>query len=74
MTALKDEIRTAIRKLNLSKTTGPVSVSVKLLETLEEFGIDKITTLPDEIYDTGQILLHISKFVVIAVSKKPGAT
>ena len=58
---LKDEIWTAITKIKSSKATGPVSISVDLLEALEDYRIDKITTLLNEIYDTGQIPLDISK-------------
>ena len=38
-------IRAAMRKMRLGKATGPGSLSVELLEALEDFGIDKITTL-----------------------------
>ena len=47
---------------------------MKLLETLEDYGIDKITTLINEIFDTGQISPDFSKSIFIALLKKPGAT
>ena len=39
-----------------------------------ETGIDKIATLLNEIYDTGQFPPNISKSVFKALPKKPGAT
>ena len=65
---MKDEIRTAIRKMKLGKATGSDSVSVKLLEALEGNGFDKIATLPNEIYETGQIY----KSVFIALKRYQG--
>ena len=40
----KDEIREAIRKMTPGLATGPDSMSVELLEALEDYGINKITT------------------------------
>ena len=39
--------------MKLGKSTGPGSISVELLEALQVYGIDKITTLLNKIYDTG---------------------
>ena len=57
---MKDEIWAAIRKMKLGKATGPDSISVELLEALEDYGINKITTLLNEIY--------------VKREKSPGAT
>ena len=37
----------------MAKPTGPDSISVETLEALGDFGIDKIATLLNEIYETG---------------------
>ena len=66
---MKDEIRAALRK-----ETDPNSISVELLKALEDYGIDMITTLLNEIYDTGQVPLDMSKSIFIALPKKPRAT
>ncbi|GFN97983.1 dolichyl-phosphate beta-glucosyltransferase [Plakobranchus ocellatus] len=71
---MKDEIRAAIRKMKAGKATGPDKISVEMIEALEEFGIEKVTELLNEIYDTGQIPTDISKSIFIALPKKPGAT
>ena len=59
------------KKDEIGKATGLINVSVEL-EVLEDYGIDKIATLhnDNEICDTGQILLDISKSIFIAMPKK----
>ena len=42
---------------------------MKVLEALEDYGICKITTLLNEIYDTGQIPPDNSKSIFIALPK-----
>ena len=62
--------------MKLGKATGPDSITLELLEALEDYGIDKITTLLNEIFGTSQITPDISKsiHVFIALQKKPGTT
>ena len=70
---MKDALRAAIRKMKFGKATGPDSISVELLEALEDYGIHEITTLElIEIFDFGQIPPDISKSIFIALPKKPG--
>ena len=71
---MKDEVREAMRKMKTGKATGPNGLSIELIEALEEFGIEKVTTLLNEIYDTGQIPVDMSRSIFIALPKKPGAT
>ena len=71
---MKDEVREAMRKMKTGKATGPDGLSIELIEALEEFGIEKVTTLLNEIYDTGQIPVDMSRSIFIALPKKPGAT
>ena len=63
----KDEVREAMRKMKTGKVTGPDGLSIELIEALEEYGIEKVTTLLNEIYD-------MSRSIFIALPKKPGAT
>ena len=69
---MKDEIRAARRKMKPGKATGPDTISVEILDALEHYLIDKITTFLNEVYDTGQISPDMPKS--IALTKKPGAT
>ena len=57
--------------MKLGKTTCPDSVSVELLKS--DYRIVKITLL-NEINDTGQIPLDISKSIFIGLPKILGAT
>ena len=59
----KDEIR---------QIKSPDSISVELLETLEDNGIDKITKLLNEIYDIGQIPTDISKSIFLHCQRNQG--
>ena len=47
---------------------------MELLEAIEDYGIDRIATLLNEIYNTGQIPRDISKSIVRALPKKLRAT
>ena len=71
---MKDEVREAIRKMKTGKATGPDGLSIELIEALEEYAIEKVTTLLNKIYDTGQIPVDMSRSIFIALPKKPGAT
>ena len=68
------EVREAMRKMKTGKATGPDGLFIELIEALEEYGIEKVTTLLNEIYDTGQIPVDMSRSIFIALPKKPGAT
>ena len=70
---MKDEVREAMRKMKTGKATGPDGLSIELIEALKEYGIEKVTTLLNEIYDTGQIPVDMSRSIFIALPKKPGA-
>ena len=59
-----NEIRAAIRKMKLGKATGPGSIIVELLEALEVYGIDKITTLLNKLNDTRHLKIHINFFFI----------
>ncbi|GFS15743.1 LINE-1 retrotransposable element ORF2 protein [Elysia marginata] len=69
-----DEVRAAIRKMKSGKATGPDGVAVEMIEALEEYWVEMLTSLLNEIYDTGEIPADISRSVIIALPKKPGAT
>ncbi|GFR90337.1 LINE-1 retrotransposable element ORF2 protein [Elysia marginata] len=71
---MKDEVRAAIRKMKAGKATGPGGVAVEMIEALEEYGVEKLTSLLNEIYDTGEIPTDISRSVFFALPKKPGGT
>ncbi|GFO10081.1 endonuclease-reverse transcriptase [Plakobranchus ocellatus] len=56
------------------KATGPDNIAAEQIKALDEFGINKITELLDEIYETGEIPKEMLKSIFIALPKKYGAT
>ncbi|GFR59542.1 hypothetical protein ElyMa_001797200 [Elysia marginata] len=66
---MKDGVRAAIRKMKAGKATGPDGVAVEMIEALEEYGVEKLTSLLNEIYDTGEIPADVSRSVFIALPK-----
>ena len=68
---MKDEVREAMRKMKKGKANGPDGLSIELIEALEEYGIEKVTTLLNEIYDTGQIIIIIIIMKIIYIASNP---
>ena len=71
---MKDEVRQAIKSMKNNKATGPDEIAAEMIQSLDELGIDVITKLINEIYDTGEIPEDLTKSIFIALPKKPGAT
>ena len=65
---MKDEVRAAIKMMK------PDDVAIEEVEALGEFGIENVTDILYEIYDTGEIPTEMSKSIFIALPKKPGTT
>ena len=62
-----------MKKIKKGKALGPDSINIELLEAVEEFGVDQITKIFNNIYETGQIPEDLSKSIFIALPKKAGA-
>ena len=73
-TILKDEIRSAIKQMKTGKALGPDEIATETIEAVEEFGVDILYDLLNEIYNTGIIPEDMFKSIFIALPKKPGAT
>ena len=71
---LTDEIRSAIKQMKTGKALGPDGIVTEMIEALEEFGVDILYDLLNEIYNTGIMSEDTSKSILIALPKKPGAT
>ena len=44
-----------------------------MINALEEFGIEKLTDMINEIYEKGEIPRDLSRLIFIALPKRPGA-
>ncbi|CAF1302854.1 unnamed protein product [Adineta ricciae] len=73
-TIMKDEVRKAIKSMKTNKATGPDGISVEMIQCLDEIGVDMMTKLINQIYDTGNIPEDLTKSIFIALPKKSGAT
>ena len=71
---MKDEVRKAVKSMQKGKAAGPDTITVEMIESLDEFGIDMLTDFLNAIYDSGEIPSDLSKSIFIALPKKPGAT
>ena len=73
-TILRSEVQAALAKMKRNKATGPDEISAEMLEALDDYGLEKLTELINEIYDSGDIPEDLSKSIFIALPKKAGAT
>ena len=48
-------------------------ITIEMLASMEDLGVETITKLLNDIYDIGQIPKDLSQSIFIAISKKPGA-
>ena len=54
---MKDEVRKAVKLMKKGKTAGPDKITVEMIESLDEFGIDMLTDFLNTIYDSEEIPL-----------------
>ena len=71
---LKDEVRKAIKNSQLGKAPGDDGVTTEMIKILEEFGVEKLTTLYNEIYQSGIFPEELLMSVFITLPKQPRAT
>ena len=69
---LKAEVRTAISRMK-NKVAGPDNIVIEMINALEEFRIEKLTDMINEIYEKGEIPRDLSRSIFIALSKRPEA-
>ena len=70
---LSSEVRAALQKMKRNKAAGPDEVVIEMIVALEDFGVEKLTEVLNEVYDCGEIPEDLSKSIFIALPKKPGA-
>ena len=67
---LKEEVRAALEKMKKNKAAGPDAIVIEMLTSLTEFGIEKLTDLVNEIYNSSDIQEDLSKSIFITLPKK----
>src|SRR5688572_27679911 len=71
---LKDEVRFTIKQMKRKKACGPDNIFAELLQATEEFSVEKITEIANDMYISGNIPEDLLKSIFIALLKKPRAT
>ena len=71
---IQSEVRKALKSSQTGKAPGKDGITTEMLKQLEEFGIEKLTELYNEIYSTGHIPEELLISVYITLPKKPRAT
>ena len=71
---LREEVEKAIRNTQGGKAPGDDGITIEMIKLLEEFGVEKLTELYNEIYSTGRFPEELLKSVYITLPKQPRAT
>ncbi|XP_047489118.1 uncharacterized protein LOC125039323 [Penaeus chinensis] len=71
---LQSEIRSAVKKMKKNKAPCPDEIVIEMIDALKDFGIQRLTTITNIIYDTGEITDILLKSIFIALPKKTGTT
>src|ERR1700730_4032745 len=71
---VKDQVRFAIKHMKRNKACGPDGMFAELLHAAEEFSVEKITEIANDICSSGDVPDDLSKLILIALHKNPGAT
>ena len=71
---LKTEVESALKRMKNGKAAGEDEITAEMLKALHEFGIEKLTTLFNNIYDTGFLPEEMLSSTFITLPKKPKAS
>ena len=71
---LETEIRAAVKKMKRRKAAGPDGIVIEMMDALKDFGVELLTDIANDVYDSGEIPEDLRKSIFIALPKKPGAT
>ena len=71
---LLTEVESALKRMKNGKAAGEDGITAEMLKALHEFGIQKLTTLFNNIYDTGFLPEEMLSSTFITLPKKPKAS
>ena len=69
MIILLFEVRAALQKMRNNKAPGPDGITTEMINALDDFGIDNITKLANEISDNGKIPEDLCRSIFIMIPK-----
>ena len=67
---LKSEVRRAIKNSQSGKAAGEDGITLEMIRALEEFGVDTLTDMFNDMYSTGHIPDELLKSVYLTLPKK----
>lgn len=70
---LNDEVRHAIRDIRDGKSPGSDGINIEMIKCLEEWGVDRLTKLFNNIYNMGNMPKDFLKNIFIPMPKKSNA-
>ncbi|RUS75926.1 hypothetical protein EGW08_016314 [Elysia chlorotica] len=71
---MREEVEYALRGIKDGKASGLDNITIEMLKALKEFGVDELTKLCNDIYDTGHLPNDMKESVFITLPKTPSAT
>lgn len=69
----KDEISNALEHIKNGKAIGQDGIDTEIMAALESFGIGKLESILNKLYDTGDITVSLSQPIFSTLSKMSGA-
>src|SRR5215469_576495 len=69
---LKKDVEDSMNKMKFGMAVGNNGIALEMLKALGNFAVEKITTLANKIYESGELTSHMSKSVLIAIHKVKG--
>ena len=71
---LKSEVRNALNNSQSGKAAGEDGITLEMIRALEDFGVDTLTDMYNDMYSTGHIPEELLESVYITLPKKTRAT
>src|SRR5215469_16285813 len=69
---MKEKVEDAMNKMKFGKAVGNDGIALEMLKVLGNFAVEKITTLANKIYESGELTSQMNKSVFIAIPKVQG--
>ena len=67
---LTSEVQAAVQSMKNNNAVGTDEIAVELIKSIGDFGIEKLTKMLNDIYESGNIPADLSRSIFIALPKK----